>query len=194
MVNQPMAAGVARLALLETGLTQVMELLAYVEGFALVVGSLGLGLHPPRIVGHVGDLVLTGKRPWAPHCVTFPAHLRAVAREVLIERLRLEAVTRTPAGLPTEEVRMAVAQVGGVAGVATLAHAAGELMTFVRSDDAAMVTAAVVVCDVLRADLERCARADVVDDTARCAAPPDAEAPPRAADVQRGPRADGEPR
>ena len=166
MVNQPMAAGVARLALLETELTQVMELLAYVEGFALVVGSLGLGLHPPRIVGHVGDLVLTGRRPWAPHRATFPAHLRAVAHEVLVERLRLETATRTPPGRSPEEARMAVAQVGGVAGVATLAHAAGELMTFVRSDDAAMVTAAVVVCDVLRADLERCARSEAGADTA----------------------------
>ncbi len=158
MLNQAMAPEVARLALREAGLTQVMELLAYVEGFALVVGSLGLALHPPRIVGHVGDLVLTGKRPWAPHRATFPAHLRAVAREVLTERLRLETATRTPPGLPEEDARMAVAQVGGVAGMRELAHAAGELMVFVRADDVAMVTAAVVVCDVLRADLERCAR------------------------------------
>lgn len=170
MVRQPMAPGVARLALLELGLTQVLELLAYVEGFALVVGSLGLGLHPPRILSHAADLALTGGRPWAPHRATFPAHLRAVAHEVLTERLRLEVQTRAAPGRACEDLRMAVAQVGGVAGVQTLAHAAGELMVFVRAADAAMLSPAVVLCDALRATLEQCARGDVV------AAPTPAEA------------------
>ena len=166
MLNQPMAADVARLALLETGLTQVMELLAYVEGFALVVGSLGLALAPVRIVRHAAELVTEGRAAWVPHRRTWPAHLRAVLRALLADRLRLEAVARTPAGRPVEDVRMAVAQLGGLAGVAELAQAAGELMVFVRADDPAMLHEAVQVCDDVRARLAQLAAVPGADDTA----------------------------
>ena len=57
-------------------------------------------------------------------------------------------------------------QLGGLAGVAELAQAAGELMVFVRADDPAMLHEAVQVCDDVRARLAQLAAAPGADDTA----------------------------
>jgi len=161
-----MTPAAAALALRQVSLSEVLGLLAYVEGFALVVGSLGLALAPVRIVRHAAELVTEGRAAWVPHRRTWPAHLRAVLRALLADRLRLEAVARTPAGRPVEDVRMAVAQLGGLAGVAELAQAAGELMVFVRADDPAMLHEAVQVCDDVRARLAQLAAVPGADDTA----------------------------
>ena len=161
-----MTPAAAALALRQVSLSEVLGLLAYVEGFALVVGSLGLALAPVRIVRHAAELVTEGRAAWVPHRRTWPAHVRAVLRALLADRLRLEAVARTPAGRPVEDVRMAVAQLGGLAGVAELAQAAGELMVFVRADDPAMLHEAVQVCDDVRARLAQLAAVPGADDTA----------------------------
>jgi hypothetical protein len=159
-----MGPALARMALRQTSLTEVLGLVAYAEGFALVVGSLGLGLEPRRVVRHAFKLVVDGQRPWHPARRGFPAHVRAVAHAAMADRLRLEGQARAHPACPVEEVRMAAAQIGGLAGVAELAHSAGELMVFHRADDAAMITAAVGVCDAMRARLEQIASRDDVAD------------------------------
>ncbi len=161
-----MTPTIARLALRQTSLTEMLGLLAYVEGFALVVGSLGLGFEPGRVARHAASLVIAGKHPWEPHRRVFPAYVRAVARTVMADRLRLEAITRAHADCPVEDVRMAAAQLGGITGVAELAHTAGEVMVFHRSDDPAMVPPAISLCDSVRALLERLANLDAGLDTA----------------------------
>ncbi|MBK9031541.1 MAG: hypothetical protein IPL61_09435 [Myxococcales bacterium] len=161
-----MTPTIARIALRQTTVTEVLGLLAYAEGFALVVGSLGLGLEPPRVVRHAAHQVIAGKQPWAPHRAVFPAHLRAVARAVMADRLRLEALARTHPGCALPDVRMTVAQVGDLAGVAELAHSAGEVMVFHRADAPALLAAAVPICDSIRALLERLAHQDAGADTA----------------------------
>lgn len=164
-----MSPTLARLALRQMNVTEALLALAYAEGFGLVVGSLGIAVDPMRVVRAAAELVLTGRVPWEATRVTLPAHLRAVQRAVLADRLRLEVVARTLPGRALDETRLAVAQLGAVAGVGELAHAAGELMGFVRSEDASTLRAAVVVCDGIRAKLEAIAGTEA---TAPIALPP----------------------
>ena len=78
---------------------------------------------------------------------------------------------------------MAVAQLGDLAGVADLAHSAGELMVFVRSSDAATLQTAVVVCDRVRTQLEAIAATAGREDTAPIVLPPPQLPPPPPAGV-----------
>ncbi|MBK9035973.1 MAG: hypothetical protein IPL61_32785 [Myxococcales bacterium] len=115
--------------------------------------------------------VIAGKRPWPPHRGVFPAHVRAVARDLMTERLRVEACARVHAECELAQVRMAAAQIGDLAGVAELAHTAGEVMVFHRADDPALVAAAIPVCESVRALLERLAHQDTGADTVPVVAP-----------------------
>lgn len=179
MTPTRMTPDVARMALRQFGLTEVLGLLAYVEGFGLVVGSLGVVVEPTRLVRDACAEVIDGRAPWAPPQDTLPAHLRTVLRTCLSERLRREALTRGQDGRPVRDLRMAVAQLGDLAGVAELAHGAGELMVFVRSGDADMLRAAIAVCDRTRARLEEIAAMDGGADTAPIVAlPPRLASPP----------------
>lgn len=173
-----MAPDVARLALRQIGLTETLGLLAYVEGFGLVVGSLGVVVEPTRLVRDTCAEVIDGRAPWTPPQATFPAHLRAVLRTCLCERLRREALTRGHDGRPVRDLRMAVAQLGDLAGVAELAHGAGELMVFVRSGDGDMLRAAIAVCDRTRALLEEIAARDGGADTVPFVVLPPRRSPP----------------
>ena len=78
----------ARMALRQSGLPEAFTLLAYIEGYALVVGSLGVRLVPTMVAREAVTAVLDGRRPWQPSRRTFPAHLRAVAHEAMAERLQ----------------------------------------------------------------------------------------------------------
>lgn len=176
MTSAQMPPLIARMALRQLGLSEVLGLLAYAEGFGLVIGSLGVAAEPTRLVGEAGADVLDGVAPWAPLECTLPTHLRAVLRSRLADRLRREALARGHDGRPLRELRMAVAQLGDLSGVAELAHAAGELMVFVRSGDEASLRAAILVCDRLRARLDQLAALDGGDDTAPIVVAP---SPPR---------------
>lgn len=146
----------ARLALTQFGLSEVIALLAYAEGFGLVIGSLGVGLVPGQVLPHVAALVIDGAHPWTPQHHTFPDHIRRVLRRLLVSRLRMEATTRVSPSEPhaVTEVRMAGTQVGGLASVALLAHNAGAMMEFHRARDGTTVAPAVVICDRVRERLE----------------------------------------
>lgn len=193
MTALPMAPAAARMALRQVSLTEVLGLLAYVEGFGLVVGSVGVAVEPTRLVREACAEVLDGAAPWEPTRGTWPAHLRGVLRTRLTERLRREALSRGQDGRPVHELRMAVAQLGDLAGVADLAHGAGELMVFVRAGDAATLRAAIAVCDRVRTQLEEIAATDGREDTAPIVLPPPRLPPPPAAGVVAAAIQDGGP-
>ena len=178
-----MAPAAARMALRQVSLTEVLGLLAYVEGFGLVIGSLGVVVEPTRLVREACADVVDGAAPWEPTRGTWPAHLRGVLRTRLAERLRREALSRGQDGRPVHELRMAVAQLGDLAGVADLAHSAGELMVFVRTGDAATLRAAIAVCDRVRTQLEAIAATGGREDTAPIVVMPPRLPPPPPAGV-----------
>lgn len=145
----------AQMALRQASLTEVLPLLAYVEGYAITVSGSGVRFVVREVVNDVVRDVLYGGRPWQPGVRTFPAHLLAVARDIMAEGLRAEAKTRTAATAPINDVRMSAVQVGSLAGVAELAHWAGESMEFIRMGDLAVLQEAVKICDDLRQRLSK---------------------------------------
>lgn len=154
--------GLARMALRQSALPEVYSLLAYVEGYALVIGSLGVRLAPTIVARQAVKAVLDGRRPWQPSARTFSAHLRVVAREEMAERLDIEA--RSRAFVTGDDaigaMRLAVAQVGDLTGVEAFAHSAAELMPYVRIGDPALIDASVALADELRRRLAVIAPSD----------------------------------
>lgn len=170
----------ARMALRQTGLPEAFSLLAYVEGYALVVGSLGVRLVPTLVAREAVAAVLDGRRPWQPSARTFPAHLRAVAHEAMAERLRIEARSRAMVGGDDtlSSLRMAVAQVGDLTGVAEFAHSAAELMPHVRVGDLTLRDESVRLADDMRRRLAAIAPESDDIGPARTVADPGPFAPP----------------
>ncbi len=171
----------ARMALRQSGLPEAFTLLAYIEGYALVVGSLGVRLVPTMVAREAVTAVLDGRRPWQPSTRTFPAHLRAVAHEAMAERLQIEARSRALVGGDDalSSLRMATAQVGELTGVAEYAHAAAELMPFVRVGDLSLRDESVRLADDMRRRLAAIAPATDDIEPARKVAAPGPFAAPR---------------
>jgi hypothetical protein len=157
-----MDPGLARMALRQSALPEVYSLLAYIEGYALVIGSLGVRLVPTVIARQAVKAVIDGRRPWQPSARTFAAQLRVVAREEMAERLDIEARSRAlmPGDDAIGSMRLAVAQVGDLTGVEAFAHSAAELMPYMRIGDPALIDASVKLADELRRRLATIAPAD----------------------------------
>lgn len=152
-----MSPKLARMALRQASLTEVLPLLAYVEGFAITVAGSGVKFVVREVVSEVIRDVLDGSRAWQPGSRTFAAHLVAVAQAVMGDELRAiaEARARATSVASIDEVRMSTAQVGTLAGVAELAHWAGESMEFIRMGDISVLQETVRICDDLRRRLQR---------------------------------------
>ena len=161
----------ARMALRQSGLPEAFTLLAYIEGYALVVGSLGVRLVPALVAREAVTAVLDGRRPWQP---------TTVAHEAMAERLQIEARSRALGGDDAvSSLRMASAQVGELTGVAEYAHAAAELMPFVRVGDLALRDESVRLADDMRRRLAAIAPATDDIEPARKVAAPGPFAAPR---------------
>ncbi len=152
----------ARMSLRQAALPEVYSLLAYIEGYALVIGSLGVRLVPTVVARQAVKAVIDGRRPWQPSARTFSAHLRVVAREEMAERLDIEARSRAfvTGDDAIGSMRLAVAQVGDLTGVEAFAHSAAELMPYVRVGDPALIDASVKLADELRRRLSAIATPD----------------------------------
>ena len=154
----------ARMALRQAGLPEMYRFLAYVEGYALVIGSLGVRLAPLTIARQAMTAVIYDRVPWQPSESTFPDHLRAIAHEEMAARFGIEARARVlvPSEHAIDSLRMSSAQIGNLEGIAVFAHRAAELMAFVRVGDRAMMDATIGLTEDLRRRLQQIAPA--VDD------------------------------
>ena len=152
----------ARMAIRQSALPEVYSLLAYIEGYALVIGSLGVRLVPTVVARQAVKAVIDGRLPWQPSARTFSAHLRVVAREEMADRLGIEARSRAlmPGDDAIGSMRLAVAQVGDLTGVEAFAHSAAELMPYVRIGDRALMDASVALADEVRRRLAKIAPPD----------------------------------
>lgn len=160
-----MPPAVAQEALRQATTTEFLGLLAYIEGFGLVVGTLGVEVVPPRELCLAVDDVLYGRETWDPRRGTLGEHLRVVARAYLERLVYLRALVRlAPTGVPTfETARLAAArlddahlgttQVGTLRPIVELANDAGERMVVRRNDDVKVLAAAVIACNATRAKL-----------------------------------------
>lgn len=165
MSTPSMSAAVAREALRHTTTTEFLGLLAYIEGFGLVIGSLGVAVVPPRELCLAVDDVLYGREPWDPARGIFSAYLRARVRACLERLVQLRALVQlAPAGPPTfdgarravaqlDEAQLGAPQLGALGPILNLAHDAGERMVVHRHDDVRVLAAAVVACNATRAKL-----------------------------------------
>jgi hypothetical protein len=159
MTPAPMTSVTAHLALRQTTPTEVMTLLAYAEGFELVMGTLGPATDPRQVVQRATSAVLEGTQPWEPHRRTFPAHVLVVVRAQLVDRFQALVVARSGEAI-SDRLRMSEAQLGNITGIFELAHSAGQLMGFIRTNDHAVFAHAVTWCDRMRRRLLAIAHGD----------------------------------
>ncbi len=171
-MTAPFTPMLARLALAELSLPEVARLLAYCEGFALTIGSLGVptvgpsdtsSSRPPHssVVRNALRLVIEGRARWEPERTSLEAHLRTVLRAAMEDAVTREATVRgAGAGVAPALVRLSTAQLGDLDGVLKLAHRSGELNGVVRSNDRAVLAIAVELTDSVRARLADVARFD----------------------------------
>jgi hypothetical protein len=152
----PMTAEIARVATAQVTTGSVIELLANVEGAALVLRNLGLVVDPIRLVLWLLREVITGAAPWDPAHGTFGAHLRLRAWARLTARAEEIAIGRAMAtGRGLDELHLSTAQVGTWVGTLDAARRLGELMPFVRAHDMSYVPIAARVRDSMRRQLAR---------------------------------------
>lgn len=152
----------ARLALAELSSPAVARLLAYAEAFGLLIAGLGVGPHvPSALVRGTLRMFLDGRARWSPARSSLESHLRAILRAALEGALQGEVMTRSAgAGVAPGLVRLSTTQVGDLAGIATLAHRAGELNASIRDRDITVITVAVQITDWARSRLGDLARLD----------------------------------
>lgn len=154
----PMTAEIARIAAAQVTIGAVIELVASVEGAALVLRNVGLKIDPIRVVQWQFREAIRGVVPWDPAGGTFFAHLKASAWARLsahADRVALARAYATGNGL--DVLRVSIAQVGTLVGVRVAAQRLAELMPLVRATDMTYVSVAGVLRDVMRRELARIA-------------------------------------
>lgn len=170
----------ARWAIAQSGVAEMHGVLAYTEAFAVIAAGVGVaGDEPERLVRRMVALTLRGELQWTPRAHTFPIHLRKAARLDVAGRLALHARLRGHAPA-LWEARLGPMQLGDLRGLEQLAHWAGEMMVFVRSNDSATLEAAIKLSDFVRTKLAPWAGEPDDEDTARLTGPPPAVPPPPA--------------
>lgn len=171
----------ARWAIAQSGVTEMHGVLAYAEAFAVIATGVSVEVEPPeRLVRRVVTATLRGDLQWTPRAHTFPVHLCKSTRLEVAGRLALHARMRGR-GPALWEARLGAMQLGDLRGIEQLAHWAGEMMVYVRSNDAATLDAAVKLADFVRARLQPWAGEPDDEDTARLA--PTATAPTVSSDA-----------
>ena len=161
----------ARWARTQTGVAEMHIVLAYAEAFALVAAGVSVAVDAPeRLVRRLVDATLCGELQWLPRANTFPVHLCKAVRLEVAGQLTLAARLRGR-GPTLWEARLGAAQIGDLRGVEQLAHWSGEMMAFVRSNDGALLAAAVKLADFVRARLEPWVGSPDDEDTARITRP-----------------------
>ena len=157
----------ARWAIAQSGVAEMHAVLAYAEAFAVVAAGVSVAVEPPeRLVRRCVTATLRGELQWSPRAHTFPVHLCKAARLEIAGRLALHARLRGK-GPALWEARLSALQLGDLRGIEQLAHWAGEMMGYVRSNDAAMLEAAIKMSDFVRAKLQPWAGEPDEEDTAR---------------------------
>ena len=152
----PMSAEVARLATAQVTVGALIDLLAHLEGAALVLRNLGLVVDPIRLVQWQFREAIRGAEPWDPARETFGAHLKARAWTLLSKRAERIAIARAiQTGHGLDELQLSTAQVGTWSGVCEAARRLAELMPFVRAHDMTYVSVAGVLRDAMRRELAR---------------------------------------
>ena len=164
----PMTAAIARVATPQVTIGSVIELLAYVEGAALVMRCMGLEVDPIRLAQWEFQAATRGAAPWDPARGTFFAHLMAGAWARLSERVDAIAVKRAMAtGHGLDVLKLSTAQVGTLAGVREAARRLAEVMPFVRAHDMTYVSIAGLLCSWMRRELARIVAAETDGTVAR---------------------------
>lgn len=154
--GEPMTAAIALVATPQVTLGSVIELLAYLEGAALVMRSLGLEVDPIRLVQWQIQSTTRGSTPWDPGRGSFVEHLKAGAWRLLSERVDAIAVKRAMAtGHGLDVLKLSTAQVGTLSGVIEAARRLAEVMSFVRAHDMTYVRIAGGLRDWMRRELAR---------------------------------------
>ncbi len=157
----------ARWAIAQSGVAEMHGVLAYAEALAVIAAGITVAVEPPeRLVRRMVTATLRGDRAWAPREHTFPAHLRKATRLEVAGRFTLHARMRGR-GPALWEARLGEMQLGDLRGIEQLAHWAGEMMVHVRSNDAAMLAAAIKLADYVRGRLQPWAGEPDDEDTAR---------------------------
>ena len=147
-------APAARWAMAQSGIGEMMTVLAYAEACTLIAGGLNVGLGTPdRLARHVVDETVNGDTPWRPEAHTFPVHLcqtiRLETAATIAQHARLRGRAPTLWG-----ARLSDAQLGDLLGVERLAHWAGEMMASIRNGDALVIEAAIKLADFVRSRLD----------------------------------------
>lgn len=161
----------ARWAIEQSSVVEILGVLAYAEGFAIVAAGVGVTTgEPERLVRRIVDETLQGALRWMPSAHTFPTHLRRAARLEIAGQLALHARLRGHVPKPWD-ARLAPVQVGDLRGVEQLAHFAGEMMPTVRSNDGTSIETAIKLTDFVRARLSVFAGEPDDEDTAKLTVP-----------------------
>lgn len=156
----PMSCAAAHVALSQVTTGAVIDLLARVEGAALVLRGVGLAIDPIRVVMWHFRATASGEAPWSPACSTVLAHVWARAWAQFSARVdTIVAVRALATGHDVAALRLSTAQVGTVAGVVEAARRLADVMPFVRAHDMTYVPAAAIVRDAMRRTLARLAEA-----------------------------------
>jgi len=162
----------ARWALAQCGVVELHGVLAYAEAFAVIAAGVSVTVDPPpQLVRRVVLSTLRGELQWQPRAHTFPAHLCKGTRLEIAGRLALHARVRGHAP-SLWEARLGGMQVGDLRGIEQLAHWTGEMMVYVRSNDAGTLEAAIKLSDFVRGRLLAWAGEPDDEDTARLSATP----------------------
>lgn len=161
----------ARWAIAQSGVAEMHGVLAYTEAFAVIAAGVSVEVEPPeRLVRRVIAATLRGELQWTPRAHTFPVHLCKATRLEVAGRLALHARLRG-GGPALWEARLCERQLGDLRGIEQLAHWAGEMMVYVRSNDAATLAAAIKLSDHVRSKLQPWAGDPDDEDTARLTPP-----------------------
>ena len=154
--GEPMTAAIALVATPQVTLGSVIELLAYLEGVALVMCNLGVEVDPIRLAQWQFQSTTRGATPWDPGRGSFVEHLKAGAWALLSKRVDAIAVRSAMAtGHGLDVLKLSTAQVGTLAGVVEAARRLAEVMPFVRAHDMTYVGIAGVLRDWMRCALAR---------------------------------------
>lgn len=162
----------ARWAIAQSGVAEMHHVLAYAEAFAIIAAGVSVAVEPPeRLVRRMVDDTVRGDKHWPSRAHTFPVHLCRSTRCEVASRLTLHARMRGRT-TPLWEARLGPSQLGDLRGIEQLAHWAGEMMTYVRGNDGAVLEAAVKLSDFVRDRLAPWAGDPDDEDTARLLVPP----------------------
>jgi len=183
----------ARWARAQSGVVEMTNVLAYAEGFSLVVGGICIPVDvPEKLARRIVTETLVGEKPWVPSVHSFPAHLcKEIRTEIgarIILHARMRELSRRAGDSESQrartpwDVRLTGHQLGDLHGVEHAAHWTGEMMMSLRNNDAIVIEAGIKLSNFVHARLEPLVGSGDDEDTARLSKAALAEEPVVGAD------------